>query len=172
MSVNEKTQTLQIECNGAVAKIKGIAAADFPLIAVPCAEAIEQDVEGWQSVEIPVATLVRVVERSVFAASTDAARPTFTGVELTIRKGELMAVATDGYRLSVVREEITDLNTGMVEWQFIVPAAAMIDLAKLCKAADGARSVQLMVPAEAEPGAWRGGSLATPRSGERGIRWR
>jgi DNA polymerase-3 subunit beta len=157
MSVNEKTQTLQIECNGAVAKIKGIAAADFPLIAVPCAEAIEQDVEGWQSVEIPVATLVRVVERSVFAASTDAARPTFTGVELTIRKGELMAVATDGYRLSVVREEITDLNTGMVEWQFIVPAAAMIDLAKLCKAADGARSVQLMVPAEAEPGgvAWR-----------------
>ena len=28
-------------------------------------------------------------------------------------KAELMAVATDGYRLSVVREEITDLNTGM-----------------------------------------------------------
>lgn len=45
----------------------------------------------------------------------------------------------------------------MAEWQFIVPAASMIDLAKLCKAADGARGVQLMVPAEAEPGgvAWR-----------------
>lgn len=157
LDVNEKTQTLQIDCDGATAKIKGISAKDFPLIAVPSVEAIEQGAPDWRSVEIPVDVLVRLVDRVAFAASTDNERPTFTGVEVIVEEGALRAAATDGYRLSVAQEEIVDLNVGGVAWKFLVPAKSLRDLAKLCKAADASRNVQLMVPTEEEPNqvAWR-----------------
>lgn len=71
--------------------------------------------------------LRRLIERSTFAcAGADDSRPIFKGCSFTVKDSEIIAVATNTHRLSVVKAEF-DGNISE-EIKCIVPAAALIHL--------------------------------------------
>ncbi len=55
--------------------------------------------ESQISLRLPTATFSTMVERTMFACSTDEFRPAMTGVLFQFRPDEVRAVATDGFRL-------------------------------------------------------------------------
>ena len=137
-----RTQTLHLNCARYQANIKGIDAADFPIIPT-AGNGSTDDVDGDQSdvlegtrLELEVGGLRKMVDQVVFAASGDESRPTLTGVEVKFERERLAMAATDGYRLSVrsvaLDEPISE------EMTVIVPAKSLGELARIsADAADG-----------------------------------
>jgi len=58
--------------------------------------------------------LTERLSRLLFTASTDEARPVLTGVNFVATDGELTLVATDGFRLSVVKEKRAGAFSSMI----------------------------------------------------------
>lgn len=54
-------------------------------------------------VSLPARELREVLEGTAFAASHDETRPILTGIQLTIRDGQLQALSTDGFRIALRR---------------------------------------------------------------------
>ncbi len=71
---------------------------------------------------------LEAVTRVLGAASTDASRPVYTGVHLSIGPGELTVSATDGYRLAT---KTTSLRTSGEPIEALVPARALKELTRL-----------------------------------------
>ncbi len=67
--------------------------------------------------------LRRMINRMIFAVSTDELRPAMTGMLLQVRETELRAVVTDGHRL--VRINYTGIGKMKLKKDIIVPAKAM-----------------------------------------------
>lgn len=123
-----RTITLNVRCGRSEANIKGLDAVDFPPIPTP-----EEGVAD--GISIDPETLRTAINQVAFAAATDEARPTLTGVllrwEATAAGPTLTLAAADGYRLAVRR---TPLPEGEVERPIsvIVPARAMVEWARIC----------------------------------------
>ncbi|HMN30829.1 MAG TPA: DNA polymerase III subunit beta, partial [Caldilineaceae bacterium] len=135
LTLNERTQTLTLECGRMQANIKGIDAKDFPLIATISGEGEAEDgamqING-SALELDPATLRKMIDQVVFAASTDESRPTFTGVEITLGEARLGMVATDGYRLSVRSTSVdnpVESNGGGFTGHVVVPARSLGEVA-------------------------------------------
>ena len=103
-------------------KMVGFDGGDYP--ALP-------SLEGAQTVETTGALVRRAIDKTAFAASTDALRPAMQGVLLQLRPDGATAVATDGHRL--VRLHL-DAMTAEQPLDVIVPEKA---LALASKAAAG-----------------------------------
>ena len=99
LELNKRTLSLSIRCGKYEANIKGIDAADFPVI--PDFDAL---VEGVQA-HLVSDTLRKMIEFAAISASTDESRPKLTAVEVTFKDGKLSMAATDGYRLSFDRQD-------------------------------------------------------------------
>jgi DNA polymerase-3 subunit beta len=67
--------------------------------------------------------LRRMINRMIFAVSTDELRPAMTGMLLQVRESELRAVVTDGHRL--VRINYTGIGKTKLKKDIIIPAKAM-----------------------------------------------
>ena len=86
MELAVRTQTLHLRCARYEANMKGIDAADFPII--PTAgggheiEESTEILEGTRT-ELDPGGLRKMIDQVVFAASTDESRPTLTGVEVS-----------------------------------------------------------------------------------------
>ena len=104
MELSVRTQQLHLRCARYEANIKGVDAAEFPI--VPLAggdhqiDETTETLEGTRT-ELNAAGLRKMIDQVVFAASVDESRPTLTGVEVTFSPERLTMAATDGYRLSV-----------------------------------------------------------------------
>ena len=98
MELSVRTQTLHLRCARFDANMKGIDAADFPI--VPTMEGVNGDGEGV-NIELQPAGLRRMIDQVIFAASTDESRPTLDGVEVNFKDNRISMAATDGYRLSL-----------------------------------------------------------------------
>lgn len=88
--------------------------------------------EGLQFFTVQGSVLSKLLERTLFSASTDEARPNLNGILFTGRGDNILrAVSTDGYRLTVAERE------GNVEGVIpsfdgqIIPRKGAIELAKL-----------------------------------------
>lgn len=95
-------------------KISGESSEDYPHIAAE---------EHVQKFSYAPATFMKMVEKTIFAVSSDELRTALMGVLLDLRPNELRMVATDGHRLS----KIQDLNfsyTGEAT-QVIMPVKAL-----------------------------------------------
>ncbi len=128
MTLQVRTQTLHLRCAHFEANIKGIDAAEFPIIPTYRRET------GLPTTELPPAKLRRMIEQVVFAAATDESRPTLTGVYTRLEGDRLRLVATDGFRLAVRSTPLTEpagFNVGV-----IVPARALNELARIIGAVD------------------------------------
>lgn len=89
-------------------KIKGnfqlVDAGDFPL--PPKLKEKEQKIESE--------SLVEKLSHLLFAASTDESRPVLTGINFVASEENLVLVATDGFRLSVVKEKRAGAFSSMI----------------------------------------------------------
>ncbi len=126
LSLDGATQSLGLRCARFDTHIKCIEAEEFP----PGPRPDEGD-----RLEVPLEELIKAVEQTQMAASTDEARPVLTGVLVHIEGGNLTLAATDGHRLAV--RKLPAQGAGDLEASLIVPARALAELARVLKGEPG-----------------------------------
>ncbi len=133
MTLDERTQTLNLVCNSSVHDIKGIDAQDFPPMPVT---------DLSEGIELNLADFKDMIQQVAFAASADEARPVLQGVKMDVVDNEITLAATDGFRISVRKETFS--NPIQQNVSVIIPARAMNELARVFSEAD--KSVTMVVP--------------------------
>ncbi len=133
LDLNTKTQTLTVRCGQSITDIKGIDANEYPPIPVP---------DLREGIELGVGDVKEMIQQVAFAASADEARPVLQGVSLTVNGSELMMAATDGFRISVRKTQLSAAVHQPIA--AIVPARALNELARV--AGDGEQTVVMVLP--------------------------
>lgn len=133
LSLDAKTQTLNVRGGTSTNDIKCIDAQEFPPLPVP-------DLEG--AVELNVVDFREMIQQVAFAASTDEARPVLMGVLIQVEKDKLTMAAADGFRLSVRKATLS--SAAPAPLTVIIPARALVELARV--ASDGKESIYMVVP--------------------------
>jgi len=133
MSLNVRTQTLNVRCGSSNTDIKGIDAQEFPPMPVP---------DLANGIPINVTDLKEMIQQVVFAASTDEARPVLTGALLTVQGSRVTLSAADGFRLSIRRAELSSPIARPLA--AIIPARALSELGRI--SSDGEQMVTMVLP--------------------------
>ena len=133
LTLDSKTQTLNVQCGASVTDIKGIDAQEFPPMPVP---------ELNEGIALNVADFKEMIQQVVFAASSDEARPVLQGVLMTVSDAEVTLAATDGYRISVRKAALSSPVAQPIT--VIIPSRALSELARI--AINGDEVLTLMVP--------------------------
>jgi DNA polymerase-3 subunit beta len=133
LTLNSRTQTLNVRCGSSVSDIKGIDAQEFPPIPVP---------DLTDGIQLNVMDFKEMVAQVAFAASSDEARPVLTGVMVQVKDNQMMMAATDGFRISVRRAELSSPASRPVT--AIVPARALTELARITSETDA--TITMIVP--------------------------
>jgi len=107
---------VELVSNSGVYKIAGMSAEEFPSLPV-------NQIEG--EMEVDSGKITRMIEKVLFAVSTDELRPTLTGVLFQIGNQQLTLVATDGHRLVRIIDKNFSLKEGMAPRDIIVPPKAL-----------------------------------------------
>ena len=126
MTLDGATQSLALRCARFDTHIKCIEAEEFP----PGPRPDEGD-----RLQVPLDELIKAVEQTQMAASTDEARPVLTGVLVQVQQGNLTLAATDGHRLAV--RKLPAGGGADLEASLIVPARALAELARVLKGEPG-----------------------------------
>ncbi len=119
MELDQQTQTLGLRCGRFDTHMKCIEAEEFP----PSPRPDEGD-----RLEVPLDEMLKAVEQTQMAASTDEARPVLTGVLLQVKGTELTMAATDGHRLAV--RKLTASRADAIDASLIIPARALGELSR------------------------------------------
>ncbi len=133
MSLDERTQTINLVCNASIHDIKGIDAQDFPPMPV---------VDPEEGIELNLADFKDMIQQVAFAASTDEARPVLQGVKMDVVDNVITLAATDGFRISVRKEALSSPVSQDIS--IIIPARAMNELARIFSDVD--KAVRMIVP--------------------------
>jgi DNA polymerase-3 subunit beta len=105
--------------------IVGSPPADYP--ALPAAE-------GQTTLRIEGRILRDMIARTVFAVSDNESRPVYTGALFETEGKTITAVAVDGFRLALRREELLREAEAV---SFIVPGSALGEIERILSAGDG-----------------------------------
>ena len=114
---------LSIRCDRSQFKLSGTSREEYPTL---------PEFSPEHTVTIPSEILATMVERTMYAASTDETRYNLNGVYLEVvgETNQLRLVATDGHRLAMVESEIpgdlTPLQSGV-----IIPRKGLAELKRL-----------------------------------------
>lgn len=133
MTLNVRTQSLNVVSGSSNTDIKCIDSQEFPPIPVP---------DLGQGIQINVADMKEMIHQVVFAASTDEARPILTGVLLTVQGNKISLEAADGFRLSVRKDSLSEPVSRPIK--AVIPARALSELARI--AGDGDQPLTMVVP--------------------------
>ncbi len=134
LSLDVRTQTLNVVCNASAHEIKGIDAQDFPPVPVP---------DLTEGVDLDLSSFKEMIQQVAFAASMDEARPVLQGVKMEVVENTLTLAATDSFRISVRKELLA--NPIKQDFSIIIPARALNELARI--AGDNDKAVSMVVPA-------------------------
>lgn len=133
LTVDERTQSLNVKCGTLNTDIKGISADEFPPMPSPdLDDAIAMNVENFKE----------QIQQVVFAAATDDARPNLTGVQMMFEANTLEMAATDGYRISIAKTEMAQKVDQ--DFKALVPARALSELSRI--ASDGDEALMVAFP--------------------------
>jgi DNA polymerase-3 subunit beta len=133
LELDNSTRTLHLSCARTEANIKGIAAEEFPVVPEPGEDTRHK---------VDTTTLKTMINQVAFAAATDDARPTLTGVLTRIEGKELSMAATDGFRLSVKSIQLPD--EAPAPFEVIIPARALNELARIVD--DSVEEIHIEMP--------------------------
>lgn len=133
ISLNVRTQTLNVQCGTSNTDLKCIDAQDFPPMPVP-------DLEG--AMQINVADFKEMIQQVAFAASTDEARPILTGVQINAQGNKITLSAADGFRLSIRTAELS--SSVSRSFSAVIPARALVELARIYT--DSEQAVTMVMP--------------------------
>jgi DNA polymerase-3 subunit beta len=120
ISLSPRTKALQLKCARFEARISGVDAKDFPPI---------PSVEGGITTSVEAKDLRKGIEKVVFAAAADEARPVLTGINAEFEGSTLTLAAADGFRLAVYRMPLAtpvDKKTTA-----IIPAKTLAELNRM-----------------------------------------
>ena len=120
LTLDSHTQTLHLSCARTEANIKGIDAQEYPLVP-------EAEQDGRHRIETEV--FKTMISQVAFAAASDDARPTLTGVLTRIEDNKMTMAATDGFRLAVKEVELS--GTAGDPFEVVIPARALTELARI-----------------------------------------
>lgn len=109
--LNEETGEIDLQFLNGHFKFMGINADEFPR-----GEALE---EGAIVLNVPSTMILKGIDKTIYAVSTEPIRPMMTGIYWDIHEGDITFVASDTHKL--VRYINTNVNPG-VERGFIMPA--------------------------------------------------
>jgi DNA polymerase-3 subunit beta len=123
MALSERTMTLALQCGGFDAKIRGIAATEFPVFAAADGQSITLDVQLFRG----------MIEQVIYACEKGIARPVLSGVYLDLRADGLTLAACDGYRMGVCRTALASEFSATA----ILPSDAMRELVRVSKGMSG-----------------------------------
>jgi DNA polymerase III subunit beta len=129
-----RTNSLHLSCGATTANIKGIDAADFPIMPQPG--------EGDDTLPIPASDLKEMIHMVAFAAARDDSRPVLTGVSISFADGLLTMAAADGFRLSV--KELAVESDYYGTFSLVIPSKTLTELARVIDDAD--EVVHLVLP--------------------------
>ncbi len=99
---NENHHT-KISCGTADFMILGLTSDDFP---------VPVDFTAQRTLKIKQCDLARIIDRISYAVSLDDSRKVLQGILLSVREGNLTAVATDGKRLALVEKLLDEVPVG------------------------------------------------------------
>jgi DNA polymerase-3 subunit beta len=117
LDLDLKDNKLSISTDKYHSTINGISSEDFPVMPA---------IKGGAIWKTSAGELKKGLQKVVFAASGDDARPVLTGVYFHDLAGEIVAAATDSYRLA---EHKLGKHKGKLN--FLVPASAAADLLRI-----------------------------------------
>ena len=143
MELTVRTQTLHLRCAQYDANMRGIDAAEFPIIPTADGDGSGQPILEGSRITLETDGLRKMVDQVVFAAATNESRPTLTGVEVSIKPDRLAMAATDGFRLSV-RSVLLENELGE-ELTVIVPAKSLGELGRISAEGDSERPIDMIV---------------------------
>lgn len=132
LSLNERTQMLNVRCGTSTTDIKGIDAQDFPPMPVP---------DLNEGMELNIVDFKEMIQQVVLAASSDNARPVLQGVSMTVEEETVTLAATDGFRISVCKALLSAAGSS---FHAIIPARALSELGRV--ATDGDQNIIMVVP--------------------------
>jgi DNA polymerase-3 subunit beta len=133
LSLDVRTQTLNVRGGTSTNDIKCIDAQEFPPLPPP-------DLEG--AMQLNVADFREMIQQVAFAASSDEARPVLMGVLLQVEKDKLTLAAADGFRLSV--RKATLAAPAPAPLTAIIPAHSLTELARV--APEGSEPLYMVIP--------------------------
>ena len=132
---SDAKDNLSVRCGKSSFNIMGISSEDYPEL--PSFDALK-------SVKLPQNILKDMINRTLFAVSTDEVRPIYTGTLFEIEGDGLTLVSVDGYRLARRSEKLEKAE--LDDCSFVVPGSALSDVEKIC--ADEEEPVTIAVGAK------------------------
>lgn len=113
---------LRVEIRSGITKYSfiGIPAADFPELPMPDTDS---------SLSMPGQDFKELVEKTIYAVSTNDQKPVHTGSKFILEDGCLTVVSVDGHRLAVAKKE--GIANAELSKSFIVPAKTLQEVSKL-----------------------------------------
>jgi DNA polymerase-3 subunit beta len=133
LTLDSRSVSVNVQCARFSNNIKGIEAEEFPVIPTIS--------DRVPTVAIPPTVLRETIDQVAFAAASDDSRPVLAGVLIRLRDSEATFAATDGFRLA--RRVIGLPSPVAAPQDFIVPARALIELARIIGDSEG--NVELTV---------------------------
>ena len=124
VSTDEK-DNISVKCGKSQFNILGISAEDYPEL--PSFDAVN-------SMRLPQRVLKDMINKTIFAVSTDEVRPIYTGTLFEVEENRLTLVSVDGYRLARRTEKLD--NSKLESCTFVVPGSALSDVEKICSDED------------------------------------
>lgn len=108
--------------------INGYSAGDFPLLQMP---------EGEFSFSVPSEDLKEIIRKVIYASSNDESRPVFTGVLMEIEGFDATLVATDTFRLAMIKFKIGVQSPNLIN--VVVPGKTLNEVVRIMGGSDGVR---------------------------------
>ena len=124
ITADEKDNIL-VKCGKSQFNFIGISTQDYPEL--PSFDAVN-------AIALPQNILKDMINKTIFAVSTDEVRPIYTGTLFEIDGDELTLVSVDGYRLAKRTEKLESAE--MENCSFVVPGSALSDVEKICADTD------------------------------------
>ena len=122
---------VQVTCERSSFKLVGMARDNFPVLP-PIPKPLAT---------IPASVLIALIQRTIFAISSEESRYTLNGALLLLKPESVSMVATDGHRLALV-ERATQVAGISNELRALIPKKAMSELLRLLTESDGEAPVE------------------------------
>jgi DNA polymerase-3 subunit beta len=119
VTLSTQKEQLTLEAEKFQSTVSGMNSSDFP--------EIPQGL-GKTAFALPKEEFLEALSQVLFAASVDETRPVLTGVLLIFKKGQLVLVATDGFRLS---QKKIPLKKTVKEGSIILPKTVLMEVLRL-----------------------------------------
>jgi DNA polymerase-3 subunit beta len=122
MQLDNRTQTLHLQCGGTQTNLKGVPAEEYPII---------PETDPNAAIVIPGDVFKNMVAEVAFSAAREDNRPVLTGIYTHFAGNTLTMVSADGYRLTV-RKSILEFSVDK-PLEVVIPARTLNEIAKIVR---------------------------------------